>query len=63
MPPLPPRPDKEVQIKKSGEHLLDRTLEEQKAGKETVELSKQRHQQEIDAGKKMVELNQQRAQK
>lgn len=60
MPPLPPRPDKPVEVK-APSILLERTQLEQQAGQETLKLSKTRHEEEQEAGKAMVELNKQRA--
>jgi hypothetical protein len=55
--PLPPRPDKEVQIKNSEQYLSEKTLQEQAAGKTSIEQSKLRLEQEQEAGRKAVEEN------
>lgn len=60
MAPLPPRPKNEVEVKKPEEYLSERTLQEQQAGKEALERSRQQHEAEQEAGRKSVELNQQR---
>jgi hypothetical protein len=62
--PLPPRPknnvEAEVEVKKPDTYLSEKTLLEQRAGKETVENSNLKFQLEQEAGRKMVELNEQR---
>lgn len=59
--PLPPRPNREVaETKNSDQYLSEKTLQEQTAGKASIEQSKLRLEQEQEAGRKSVELNQQR---
>jgi hypothetical protein len=58
--PLPPRPNKEVEVKKPEEYLSDRTIMEQQAGKAALKLSRERFEAEQEAGRKSVELNEQR---
>jgi hypothetical protein len=65
MAPLPPRPKDSTKVtndsEKHVEHLSERTLLEQDAGKQSIEQSKLRLEQEQEAGRKSVELNEQRA--
>ena len=58
---LPPRPNSDTPVKNPDQHLSERTLLEQAAGKGAIEQSKQRFNEEQEAGRKAVEANRQRA--